>query len=74
MAKSAAPFVLTPSDHATLQGWSRMGSLAQRLGQRAKILLLADGLTPKDVSHQPSAPDLGTGGVPMAKALSGSGS
>ena len=30
-----------------------MGSLAQRLGQRAKILLLlADGLTPKDVSHQ----------------------
>lgn len=30
-----------------------MGSLAQRLGQRAKILLLlVDGLTPKDVSHQ----------------------
>lgn len=30
-----------------------MGSLAQRLGQRARILLLlADGLTPKDVSHQ----------------------
>lgn len=30
-----------------------MGSLAQRLGQRAKILLLlADGLTPKDVSTQ----------------------
>ena len=30
-----------------------MGSLAQRLGQRAKILLLlADGLTPKDVSAQ----------------------
>lgn len=30
-----------------------MGSLAQRLGQRAKILLLlADGLTPKDVSNQ----------------------
>lgn len=30
-----------------------MGSLAQRLGQRAKILLLlAGGLTPKDVSHQ----------------------
>ena len=30
-----------------------MGSLAQRLGQRAKILLLlADGLTPKDVSLQ----------------------
>jgi len=53
MAKPAAPFVLTPSDQATLQGWSRMGSLAQRLGQRAKILLLlADGLTPKDVSHQ----------------------
>lgn len=34
------------------EGWSRMGSLAQRLGQRTKILLLADGLTPKDVSHQ----------------------
>lgn len=30
-----------------------MGSLAQRLGLRAKILLLlADGLTPKDVSYQ----------------------
>ena len=53
MAKPAAPFVLTPSDQATLQGWSRTGSKAQRLGQRAKILLLlADGLTPKDVSHQ----------------------
>lgn len=53
MAKPAAPFVLTPSDHATLQGWSQIDSLAQRLGQRAKILLLlADGLTPKDVSHQ----------------------
>ncbi|EXF95940.1 endonuclease DDE [Pseudomonas fluorescens HK44] len=53
MAKPAAPFVLTPPDHATLQGWSRMGSLAQPLGQRAKILqLLADGLTPKDVSAQ----------------------
>ena len=53
MARPAAPFVLTTSDQATLQGWSRMGSLAQRLGQRAKILLLlVDGLTPKDVSHQ----------------------
>jgi len=30
-----------------------MGSLAQRLGQRARILLLlADGFTPKDVSQQ----------------------
>lgn len=53
MAKPGAPFLLTPSDQATLQGWSRMGSLAQRLGLRAKILLLlADGLTPKDVSYQ----------------------
>ena len=36
-----------------------MGLLARCLGQRAKnLLLLADGLTPKDVSHQPqvSAP------------------
>jgi hypothetical protein len=40
-------------DHATLQGWSRMGWLGQRLGLRAKILLLlAEGLTPKEVSHQ----------------------
>src|SRR5690606_6996049 len=53
MAKPAASFVLTPSDHATLQGWLRMGSLEQRLGQRARILLLlADGFTPKDISHQ----------------------
>lgn len=53
MAKPAAPFVLAPSDQATLQGWSRMDSLAQRLGQRARILLLlADGFTPKDVSQQ----------------------
>lgn len=53
MPKPAAPFVLTPSDHATLQGWSQMDSLVQRLGQRAKILLLlADGLTPKDISDQ----------------------
>jgi hypothetical protein len=52
MAKPTTPFVLAPSDHTTLQGWSRMGSLAQRLGQRTKILLLADGLTPKDVNHQ----------------------
>lgn len=30
-----------------------MGWLAQRLGLRAKILLLlAEGLTPKEVSHQ----------------------
>lgn len=53
MAKPAAPFVLTASDHATLQGWSQTGSLAQRLAQRAKtLLLLADGLRPKDVSNQ----------------------
>jgi hypothetical protein len=40
-------------DHATLQGWSRMGWLGQRLGLRAKILLLlAEGLTPKEVCHQ----------------------
>lgn len=52
MAKPAATFVLTQPDHAILQGWSRMGSLVQRLGQRAKILLLADGLTPKAVSEQ----------------------
>jgi hypothetical protein len=30
-----------PFDHATLQGWSRMGWLGQRLGLRAK-----------EVSHQ----------------------
>ncbi|PYY90515.1 IS630 family transposase [Pseudomonas sp. TKO26] len=53
MSKPAASFVLTLADQATLQGWSRMGSLAQRLGMRAKILLLlADGLTPKEVSQQ----------------------
>ena len=40
MAKPAAPFVLTLSDQATLQGWLWMRSLAQRLGQRAKILLV----------------------------------
>lgn len=43
MAKPAAPFVLAPSDQATVQRWSRMGSF----GQRAKmLLLLAYGLTP----------------------------
>lgn len=53
MAKPAACFVLTPSDHATLQSWLRMGSLAQSLVQRARILLLlADGVTPKEVSEQ----------------------
>jgi len=51
MAKPAACFVLTPSDHSTLQRWLRMGSLAQNLAQRARILLLlADGVTPKEVS------------------------
>ncbi|PBW56568.1 IS630 family transposase [Pseudomonas aeruginosa] len=53
MAKPAACFVLTPSDHATLQSWLRMGSLAQNLVQRARILLLlADGVTPKEISEQ----------------------
>ena len=37
MAKLAAPFVLSPSDQAKLQGYSRMGSLAQSLGQREKF-------------------------------------
>ena len=44
-----------------------MGSLAQRLGQRAKILLLADGLTPKAVSKQlQDARSLGERSVPTS--------
>lgn len=53
MPRPAASLLLSPSDAATLQGWLRVGSLPQSLGQRAKILLLlADGLTPKEVSEQ----------------------
>lgn len=53
MARPAAPFALTPSDLVTLQSWLRMGSLAQNLAQRARILLLlADGLTPNTVAEQ----------------------
>lgn len=53
MARPAAPFALTPSDIVTLQSWLRMGSLAQNLAQRARILLLlADGLTPNTVAEQ----------------------
>ncbi|WP_397448278.1 IS630 family transposase [Pseudomonas sp. NA-150] len=53
MAKPATPFVLTPSDHATLQDWTQQESLAKRLGPRARILLtLADGFTPKEVCDQ----------------------
>ena len=53
MARPAAPFALTSSDLVTLQSWLRMGSLAQNLAQRARILLLlADGLTPNTVAEQ----------------------
>ena len=53
IARPAAPFALTPSDLVTLQSWLRMGSLAQNLAQRARILLLlADGLTPNTVAEQ----------------------
>ncbi|EXF94151.1 hypothetical protein HK44_008875 [Pseudomonas fluorescens HK44] len=46
MARPAAPFALT-------QSWLRMGSLAQNLAQRARILLLlVDGLTPNTVAEQ----------------------
>ncbi|SED68714.1 Winged helix-turn helix [Pseudomonas anguilliseptica] len=53
MARPAAPFFLSPSDADMLQGWLRMGSLPQSIGQRARILLLlANGLTPKEISEQ----------------------
>ena len=53
MARPTAPFVLTPSDTITLQGWIRMGSMPHNLVQRARILLLlADGMPPKAVSEQ----------------------
>ncbi|MGH8383466.1 IS630 family transposase [Pseudomonas sp.] len=53
MARPAAPFALTPADLVTLQSWLRMGSLAQNLAQRARILLLlADGLTPNAVAER----------------------
>jgi hypothetical protein len=53
VARPEAPFALTPSDLVTLQSWLRMGSLAQNLAQRARILLLlADGLTPNTVAEQ----------------------
>jgi len=53
MARPAAPFLLSPSDADILQGWLRMGSLPQSIGQRARILLLlANGLTPKEISEQ----------------------
>jgi len=53
MARPAAPFLLNPSDADVLQGWLRMGSLPQSIGQRARILLLlASGLSPKETSEQ----------------------
>ncbi len=53
MARPAALFLLNPSDADELQDWLRMGSLPQSIGQRARIvLMLASGLTPKEVSEQ----------------------
>jgi transposase len=53
MARPAASFCLKPTDVETLQSWLCMGSLPQSLGQRARILLLlASGLTPKQVSDR----------------------
>jgi transposase len=53
MARPAASFCLKPTDVETLQSWLCMGTLPQNLGQRARILLLlASGLTPKQVSDR----------------------
>ncbi|WP_455229607.1 IS630 family transposase [Geopseudomonas aromaticivorans] len=53
MARPAAPFILNPNDADVLQSWLRRGSLPQSIGQRARILLmLASGLTPKEISEQ----------------------
>lgn len=72
MVHPAAPFVLMPSDQAALQGWSRMGSLAQRLGQWASSAVIGGWINAQ--RRQPSPPGLSIGGVQMAKALSGGGS
>lgn len=53
MARPAAIFHLNTHDTDTLQSWLNMGTLPQSLALRAKILLLLNnGLTPKQVSEQ----------------------
>ncbi|WP_159299086.1 IS630 family transposase [Pseudomonas chlororaphis] len=53
MPRPVAPFALQPADVITLQGWLRMGTLEQSLGQRARILLLlAEGVTPLTICAQ----------------------
>ena len=44
---------MNPNDAEVLQGWLRMGSLPQSIGQRARILLMwANGRTPKEICEQ----------------------
>ncbi len=53
MPRPVAPFALQPADVIALQGWLRMGTLEQSLGQRARILLfLAEGVTPLAICSQ----------------------
>ncbi|WP_239990635.1 MULTISPECIES: IS630 family transposase [unclassified Pseudomonas] len=53
MPRPTAPFALQPSDLIMLQGWLRMSTLEQNLGQWARILLLlADGPTPTAICEQ----------------------
>ena len=68
MPRPIAPFALQPADVITLQGWLRMSTLEQSLGQRARILLLlAEGVTP--IGHLWAATDHFTDGVQVAKTL-----
>lgn len=51
MARPPAPFSLTVNDQLELESWLRMSTLSQNLVQRARILLLNEGQSPKVVAE-----------------------
>lgn len=53
MSRIAAPITLSPEERATLKAWAQSRTLAVRLAQRARMILLAaEGVQSKDIASQ----------------------
>ena len=53
MSRTAAPILLSDEERITLQTWARARSQAQRVVQRAQIILLAaDGVESQEIAQQ----------------------
>src|SRR3974377_1027153 len=53
MSRTAAPILLSDEERITLQTWARPRTQAQRVVQRAQIILLAaDGVESQDIAQQ----------------------